>query len=243
MNITPQSNVGQIVAENYRYAGVFRAAGIDFCCKGNHSIQHACEQSNLNVDDLIAQLKEVEATPAQTEEQDYNSWPLDLLADYIEKTHHRYVRHRIEEITPYLDKIMRVHGGRHPELVDINELFSESAKELVEHMDKEESGLFPQIRKLVDSKKGSAQDSSSVEVPIASMHHDHDAVGERFHKMSVLSDKYTPPPDACNTYMVTYSLLKEFEDDLFRHIHLENNILFPKSIVLEQDLNSAAPVA
>jgi regulator of cell morphogenesis and NO signaling len=164
---------------------------------------------------------------------DYQSWPLDLLADYIEKKHHRYVQDKTLEIQPYLDKICRVHGEHHPELFEIKNEFNASAGELAAHMKKEELILFPFIRKMVKAK----QENSNVEAahfgtvknPIQMMMDEHTVEGNRFRRIEELSNNYTPPQDACNTYRVSFALLKEFEQDLHLHIHLENNILVSKS--------------
>lgn len=240
MNISKESNIAKIVAENYRFASVFKSAGIDFCCNGNRSIAEACEDMNIDTQNLLNKLTEA-ATQSVDSNVDYRSWPLDLLADYIEKTHHRYVEQRAVEITPFLEKVARVHGGNHPELLEIEQLFHESVGELTAHMKKEELMLFPFIRKMVKSELSNddlpQSVFGSVKNPIASMMEEHDNEGERFRQISALSDNYTPPADGCNTYRVTFAMLKEFEDDLHKHIHLENNILFPAAMEMEQKLS------
>lgn len=250
MNITTQeisstSNIGQLVAENYRLANVFRKYGVDFCCNGNRSIDEAAAKDKFEASKLIADLQEVsEGSQAnQDSEIDYGTWPLDLLADYIEKTHHRFVTAKITEITPLLDKIVRVHGGAHPELKEVQTLFMGSAGELSQHMKKEELLLFPYIRRMVDAKVSNqplpVAGFGSVANPIAAMHADHDAEGERFRKIDSLTNGYQVPEDGCTTYKVTLALIQEFELDLHKHIHLENNILFPKSIELEKRMQEA----
>lgn len=239
MNIETNSIIGQIVAGNYRYAGVFQSAGIDFCCQGNKTIGEACTERKIDVDSFIDKLN---AIPDHPDDHfiDFRSWPLDLIIDFIEKKHHRFVRDMIEEIMPYLDKVSRVHGGRHPELHEIYSLFSQSANELTGHMRKEEMVLFPFIIKLTQATGQINAPFGSVNNPINMMRHEHDAEGERFRMIARLSDNYTPPGDACNTYRVVFALLKDFEDDLHKHIHLENNILFPRAIELERNRNPAA---
>jgi regulator of cell morphogenesis and NO signaling len=171
---------------------------------------------------------------------DFQSWPLDLLADYIEKKHHRYVQDKTLEIQPYLDKICRVHGEHHPELFEIKNEFNASAGELAAHMKKEELILFPFIRKMVKAKQESsnvvAAHFGTINNPIQMMMDEHTVEGNRFKRIEELSNNYTPPQDACNTYRVSFALLKEFEQDLHLHIHLENNILFPKAIEMEKEL-------
>lgn len=238
MSITKESNIAKIVAENYRYATIFKEAGIDFCCNGNRSIADACERKNIDSDDLMNKLNAAAQQNNGNSEIDYRTWPLDLLADYIEKTHHRYVERKLIEIEPYMRRVAKVHGGNHPELLEIEKLFFETAEELTSHMSKEEGTLFPHIRNMVSSTiSGQPLPESqfgSVKNPIAVMHEEHDNEGERFRQISDLSDGYNPPLDACNTYRVTYALLEEFENDLHKHIHLENNILFPKAIEMEK---------
>lgn len=238
-NITTQTIVSNLVASDYNTASVFQSYGIDFCCKGNKTIEEACANKKIDVSNLLNALQH--ATEKNIDKAiDYNSWPLDLLADYIEKKHHRYVEVKIGEIKPFLNKIVRVHGPHHPELEEVQQLFDASAGELTMHMKKEELVLFPFIRKMVAATgKGTAVDSprfGTIQNPIAAMLHEHDAEGDRFARIAALTQNYTPPVDACNTYRVTLAMLKEFEEDLHLHIHLENNILFPKAIALEQEI-------
>jgi regulator of cell morphogenesis and NO signaling len=244
MNISKENFIGAVVAQDYRTAGVFEQAGIDFCCNGNRSIAAACKEKNIAAEKLITRLQQAVGTPDHKESPviNYLSWPLDLLADYIEKKHHRYVSAQIPLIQSFLEKIVRVHGVRHPELSGIKSHFDACAGELTAHMKKEELVLFPIIRKMVqageEGRKEVASPFGTVQNPIRMMMHEHDAEGERFRQIKELSDGYTIPEDACNTYKVAFASLHAFEEDLHLHIHLENNILFPKSIELEQSLAS-----
>lgn len=234
MNITAQTIIGELTALDYRTALVFKKNGIDFCCNGNRSIEEACKNDNTRINTLITELQKAVET-GDTTGANYNSWPLDLLADYIEKKHHRYVSTRIPEIQPLLNKVVKVHGDQHPELIEVEALFNASAGELTAHMKKEELILFPFIRKMVAAGDRPVHAPfGTVQNPINMMMDEHDSEGERFRKIAALTGNYTPPADACNTYRVSFALLKEFEDDLHLHIHLENNILFPKAIALEQ---------
>ncbi len=243
MNITKNDIVGEVVAADYRSAAVFQKFGIDFCCKGNVRIADVCETKNIDsaslVEDLIRAMEQTDKEGA-----DFNSWPLDLLADYIEKKHHRYVDAKILQIKPYLAKIVSVHSGRHPELAEVEALFAQTAGEMTAHMKKEEFILFPFIRKMAKAEHDrlpiDRPHFATVENPVAMMKHDHNEEGERFEKIASLTGVYTPPPDACNTYRVTLALLQEFEADLHLHIHLENNILFPKAVALEKRLFAEA---
>ena len=239
MENTLKKNIGEIVAEDYRTAQIFKNHKIDFCCKGNRSIQEVADKNNLDADLL---LKEIEGVQLQGDggNTDFKSWPLDLLADYIEKKHHRYVAERIPVLQQYLNKLCQVHGERHPELFEITEHFNASAGELAMHMKKEELIVFPAVRKMVQANQTGTQMQplhfGTIQNPIQVMMQEHDNEGERFRHIEALSHGYTPPADGCTTYNVTYSLLKEFEDDLHNHIHLENNILFPKAEELEKQL-------
>lgn len=238
MNITENTVIGQLVAGDYRAAEVFSKYKIDFCCQGDRTIGQACEKKKVDPKALLTELNNKVAENT-TQSIDYKSWPLDLLADYIEKKHHRYVQEKTEVLTKYLTKVSAVHGAAHPELREIAELFFEGSKELAAHMKKEELILFPFIRKMVTSGKTEAH-FGTVENPINLMKHEHELEGERYRRIAELSGHYSPPVDACNTYRVTYALLKEFEEDLHLHIHLENNILFPKAIALEGQLSATA---
>ncbi|SIS80896.1 regulator of cell morphogenesis and NO signaling [Zobellia uliginosa] len=233
--------IGEIVAKDYRTAQVFKNHSIDFCCKGNRSLEEVAKKHNLNIDLLSAELNEVQQA-SKGDRLDYQSWPLDLLIDYIEKKHHRYVEKQSTVLKQYLDKLCRVHGQKHPELHKIKDLFTTSSGELAMHMKKEELVLFPFICKMAEAKQsGTALGTphfGTVSNPIQAMMHDHDHEGERFRTIAALSNDYTPPEDACTTYKVAYALLREFEDDLHQHIHLENNILFPKASELESQLSA-----
>jgi regulator of cell morphogenesis and NO signaling len=239
MNEIREKTIGEIVSDDYRTASVFEKYGIDFCCQGNTSINDACENNGVDLMLVLNDLDSVSRTK-NVVFPDYQSWPLDLLADHIVKKHHSYVEEKSLEIKPLLDKICEVHGEQHPELFDIKAHFKAAAGVLAQHMKKEELVLFPFIRKMVKAKAGGIKVDKphfgTIQNPIKTMMDEHSTEGDRFEKIATLSKNYTPPSDACNTYRVTLSLLKEFEDDLHLHIHLENNILFPKAIELEKEL-------
>lgn len=239
MKINTNTLVSEIVSENYNTAKVFKTYGIDFCCNGNRTLQAVSNQQQLEVEDLIAQIKEV--THKTTNPENYQDWELDALCDYIYKTHHLYVERQSTEILTYLEKLCKIHGAKHPELFVVTTLFKEAVGDLATHMKKEELILFPYIKSIATAFKTNTcvvQPSfGSIHNPISMMHEEHDNEGERFRKISKLTNGYTPPEDACNTYKVAYGLLQEFEADLHKHIHIENNILFKNAIALEQQLN------
>lgn len=239
MNVSNQTIVGELVAQDYRTAAIFKQNGIDFCCKGNRTIDEVCENKKVTADKLITDLNEA-MQAKNTDQTDFTSWPIDLLADYVEKRHHRYVVEKTPQILPFLHKIAAVHGGRHPELIEVEELFKGCASELAMHMKKEELIVFPAVRKMVQHKQNNQllepAHFGTINNPIELMMAEHENEGDRFRKIAELTNNYTPPADGCSTYRVTFSMLAEFENDLHTHIHLENNILFPKAIALEKAL-------
>ncbi len=236
---TVNKTVGEIVAEDYRAASVFEKFGIDFCCKGNRTIDEACAGKEINPEAVTEMLSSLNAESAGNL-PDFASWPADLLADYIEKKHHRYVTETTPVLQHFLDKLCNVHGERHPELFEIKRQFNESAGELAMHMKKEELIVFPYVRRLVASlnKKGVFEKANfgTVDNPVKVLMEEHITEGDRFVEISHLSNNYTPPADGCTTYRVAFQMLKEFETDLHLHIHLENNILFPQAAIMEQKI-------
>ena len=231
--------VGSIVAQDWNAAAVFEKYNIDFCCNGGTKLSQACAAANI---DQFLILVEIAALPKQTDdsEPEYNLWELDRLAEYIENKHHRYATNVMPLLLAYLNKICLMHGQRHPELLKIRDLFREMAHELVVHMKKEEFMIFPFIKKMTESHRQKINiplpTYGSVKNPISIMMNDHEAEGAKLREIVSLSNNYTPPQDACNTYRLSYSMLQKFEQDIHKHIHLENNILFPKTLELEKKL-------
>ena len=240
MNITEDQTIAQCVANNYQTATIFKKHKIDFCCGGKISIREACQKNKVDEETLLQELNE--ATQQKSREDTAETYELDKLAKHIVEKHHAYVRQRIPEIEPFLDKVVRVHGEKHPELKKVQENFQAVKEELLNHMQKEENVLFPYIKQIVEAKKNNTQLEppffGTIKNPINMMEMEHESAGNAFKEIRELTNDLTPPDGACNTYRVTFSLLDEFENDLHRHIHLENNVLFPKSIMLETDLLS-----
>jgi len=230
--------IGEIVTKDFRTASVFSEYGIDFCCGGTKTLQKACEEKSVNSNELQQKLNAV--TQSKTDGVDFNAWSLDVLVDYIEKTHHSYIKEKTPFILQYLDKIQKVHGENHPELAEIFKLFSQSSIDLGMHLKKEERILFPFIRQLVKIQNSGQHTEEehfgTIQNPIAMMKEEHVKEGKRFDNISTLSGGYTVPEDGCNTYRAAYAMLNEFEQDLHTHIHLENNILFPKAIEMEKSV-------
>lgn len=229
--------IGEIVAKDYRKAEVFKKYNIDFCCGGKKTVSQACANKKLNPLDVENELNQLDA-PTATLPLNFDEWDLDFLVDYILQTHHKYVEKNIPILIDFTMKVSRVHGVNHPKVITIAEKFREVAFEMVNHMNKEEAILFPYIKKMAQELKNGNRSplfaQGSVQNPIAQMEHEHEVVGDLFKSIRELSDNYTPPAGACTTFKVSYLKLKEFEEDLHQHIHLENNILFPKSLLFEK---------
>lgn len=233
--------VGSFVATDYRTATIFQKYGIDFCCKGGRTIEEVSEKKNISPEQLLNELNDT-INQVNGTGIDFRNWPSDLLADYIERKHHRYIRQTTPSLLQFLDKLCDVHGVNHPELYEIKMEFEESALQLAAHMEKEEQVLFPFIRKMIASEVNKSvtapTDVDEIENPIEIMMNEHEAEGDRFRKIAELSNNYSTPADGCTTYRVAYSLLKEFESDLHFHIHLENNILFPAALKIGKEMSA-----
>ncbi|MGE5811535.1 MAG: iron-sulfur cluster repair di-iron protein [Ignavibacteria bacterium] len=231
--------LSEIVTKNYKAAEVFERYGLDFCCRGNKLIPDACNEKGLNKDEILADLMSLNGN-GQTHHFNFNEWDLSILTDYIVNKHHNYIRKMIPVISAHTQKVASVHGENHPETIAIAKHFSVVYKDLKQHMMKEEQMLFPFIKYLskAEQNKSSAERPffGTVKNPIKMMEIEHQNAGDELSGIRDLSDNYTPPDDACNTYKVCYQELKEFEEDLHQHVHLENNILFPKSILLEDKI-------
>lgn len=241
METFSETTIGEIAAKDYRKVEVFKKYGIDFCCGGKKSISKACSEKGINKEELEKDLQLLEQG-TKLPSQDFYSWDVAFLADYIVNTHHKYVIQSMPMIFEFTQKVARVHGHDHPEVVEVAKLFVQVMDELNRHMMKEENILFPYIRQLSEMKKSKQKISPSpfgtVQNPINMMEHEHDVVGELMHQIRNITTNYSLPVGACNSYRYSYSKLNEFEEDLHQHIHLENNILFPKAIDLENELQN-----
>lgn len=229
--------IGEYVAQDFRTAALFSKYKIDFCCKGNKTLDEVCISKGLDINQIEGEINTV-LNLNNTAEIDFKSLSPNLLIDYILEMHHEYIKTKTPPLLAYLDKLCKVHGERHPELFEINNLFKISATDLSNHLKKEEIILFPFIKTMTAAIKNhktiEQPHFGTVENPIAMLKGDHETEGNLFAKISELSNNYTPPNDACETYKVTFAMLKEFEQDLHKHIHLENNILFHKAKKLEE---------
>ncbi len=219
--------VGEIVTNDFRTAELFKSEGIDFCCGGNQYLENVCLEKKIDIQLLEKKIYDLETIP-QSNSLNFKEWNLDFLCDYIVNTHHKTVEKYIPQLLEYTDKIANVHGKHHPELIDIRNLFEILSTELLQHLQKEEEVLFPTIKEILKSQSSEAK--KIIESEILRMTKEHDFAGSTMDKINELSKKYVLPDDACNTYMLTYKLLEEFENDLHIHVHIENNILYPKAL-------------
>lgn len=235
-----EETMGQIAAKDLRKAQIFKKYGLDFCCGGKKTVKEACAEKGLDATKVEQELQQADKMPS-SHPIPYADWSLDFLADYIVNTHHSYVRKTLPDITAYAEKVMKVHGEHHPELLRIHQLVGEVNAELSAHMVKEERVLFPYIKELVTAENNTqplhAAHFGTVQNPINMMEMEHEMVGKNLDEIRTLSNNYVLPEEACASYSLLYRMLDEFEEDLHLHIHLENNILFPKALEIEKQLN------
>lgn len=227
--------IGEIVAADFRTATVFEKQGIDFCCGGKVSLAAACEVQGLDIEAITGELEAVKNQPTDRS-QNYSAWALPFLIDYIVNTHHLYLKENDEKIAAYTRKIADVHGAHHPEVIRIAAIFGKIATDMAAHLIEEEEVFFPAIKRVKVAKIAGltpdAEDLETIRESLLKLHSEHEEIGDAVHTIRHLSKNYTIPGDVCNTFMLTYQKLKEFEDDLHKHVHLENNILFPKAAEL-----------
>jgi regulator of cell morphogenesis and NO signaling len=234
---TTTQTVREIALENPASIRVFEAFGIDYCCGGRKPLAEACAAKNIALDTVITALKNGSASSAPVSE-DWNAQPLGALVAHIVNAHHAYVRRELPRLAELANKVVNRHGDTKPELPQIQAKVSQISEELTEHLAKEEVVLFPYITKLERAQdEGSARPHGcfgTVASPIAMMTQEHEAAGALLAEIRQLSGDYTPPVGACPTFHAFYNGLREFEQDLHQHIHLENNILFPRALAIEE---------
>lgn len=225
-----ETKVGAVVSKNYRTARVFSNYGIDFCCKGGISVAEACKINQADTQKVLAELALIFDNPeAADSDAALHQLSNAALAELITTRHHAYVRETAPVLEAYLLKIANVHGGRHPELLPLFSEFRLMHQALLAHMQKEEQVLFPRLEQWERAGERAFLQAQSVLVPMGVMEDEHSTEGERLRKMRQLTNDFIPPADACQTYRVAFKMLAEFEEDLHRHIHLENNILFARN--------------
>jgi regulator of cell morphogenesis and NO signaling len=238
MQSMEEKTLGEIVAEDFRAAAVLTRHKLDFCCRGGRKLSEACREKGVDPATLLEDLQRTRGQDAGGGATNrFSEWPLPLLVDYVLHNHHDYLKKSMPILTGRLEKLQKVHGSRHSELFDLGSLFRELAEDLHQHMWKEENVLFPYIKRLASgSKEGSVPKApfASISTPVQAMRTEHEREGGRLVKLRELTSDFTPPADGCATYRVTFQELEALERDLFQHIHIENNILFPAAERLEK---------
>ena len=237
MTITATKRVGEIVAETPSCAREFEAMGIDYCCGGNRTLSEACTQSNVSVDETLARLQKGAAQATNAESKNWQALPLADLIAHINSTHHVFVRSECPRILALIAKVVGVHGKNHPELLTVQALFAALGEELQVHLMKEEQILFPYVLRMEESVIASEIAPpamfGTVMNPIRMMMQEHDGAGDALRSLRSVTGDYSVPEDACISYQTLYQALQDFEKDLHQHIHLENNILFPRASAME----------
>jgi regulator of cell morphogenesis and NO signaling len=237
MQTTTERTVREIAIENPASVTVFESLGIDYCCGGRRPLSEACASAHVEMERVLRLLEAARRGSQATETGDWSGKPLSDLIGHIVGKHHGFVRRELPRIAPLLAKVAAKHGATHPETTEIEALFAAVGQELSAHLLKEEQVLFPYIVNLEQAGVSGPRPAAcfgSVERPIATMMAEHENAGALLARIRELSHGYTAPADACPTFLAVYHGLEEFERDLHRHIHLENNILFPRAIELEQ---------
>jgi len=239
MTIVTSKTVREIALETTSATRVFEKLGVDYCCGGNQSLEEACAKSGLPIEQVIDALELAEAQSAVPGiNRDWIEAPLTDLIAHILETHHSYTREEIARLTPLLDKVCSVHGKNHPELLRVRATFFALAQELRTHLMKEETVLFPYVTRMEESlaqrEPVLPAPFGTIENPVSMMEHEHDSAGNALRTMREATNGFTAPEDACVSYQTLYKALAAFEADLHQHIHLENNILFPRAIAMEK---------
>ena len=231
MNVLASKTLAQIVTNNYKAASIFEKHHLDFCCKGKRTLEQACSESDIKIEEVIEQLEK--AGDTNDLKTNYNELSLAQLSEHIVSTHHNYVKNEMPALLGYLQKVASKHGDRHPEMNKVFQIFGAVKEEMEFHMQKEEMVLFPRIKDIenqIQEGKKVVVSSSYLQSPINMMEEEHDHAGSMLAEIRNLTNNYNPPADACTTYQLSFASLQAFELDLHRHVHLENNILFPKAL-------------
>ena len=231
--------VGEIVADNFDTAKVFSRYHIDFCCHGNTPFTEACRNRGIDPEVVVRELDALQEN-MENNVPDFAGWPIDLLIDYVLKIHHRGIRAKGPQIEMLLNKVTEVHSKNHPELLQIQALFRDSLSDLNNHLLKEENVLFPYVYEMFQAKEKGRKTAKfhcdTILYPIEVMESEHSLEGERFEKISLLTNKFTAPEDACASFRLVLQQLRQFDEALHEHIHLENNIIFPGALKLEKEV-------
>jgi regulator of cell morphogenesis and NO signaling len=241
---TVEKSVGQLVVERPSRARVFERLGIDYCCGGNRLLEHVCRDKHLEVAKVLGELQDEQLGTGVPQERDWSSASLTDLCDHIEQTHHAFLKQELPRLDRLTRKIATVHGDRESSLRDVQLIFHAFKDELMAHMAKEEEILFPLCRRLDRADLLASEPLGSgggIVRPIEVMIREHEHAGDALAQIRSLTGGYACPPEACNTYRVTFAGLEQLERDLHQHVHKENNILFPEAIRLEKLLHRIRP--
>jgi len=227
--------VADFVTENIHTSNIFKKYGIDFCFNGKVSIENVCSKNDLDYHELESELEKIHFKTNYL--NDFNKWALDFLMIFIVHIHHRYIRKNIPLLKKYGEKAVKIHGHNYSELTEINNHIKELSNELKVYMFKEETFVFPYIKKLFKASKKHtsfrSKNSNFINNSLKIMEEYHDKIGNVFNRISEVSNNYRIPENASTAYRKLYLNLQEFEDDFQQHVHLENNILFPKTLKLD----------
>lgn len=238
MSAIAEKTVRELALQSSSATRVFERLGIDYCCGGNKLLDEVCQAVKFPLEQVQKELETAEKESQKAGDRDWQREPLSELIAHINATHHKFVRTEIARINPLLEKVCGVHGKNHSELLHIQALFRGLAQELTSHMMKEEMVLFPYITRMEESViQGDPllpPPFGTVANPVAMMEHEHDAAGNALRAMRKASNDYVAPDGACASYQALYRAFMEFEADLHQHIHLENNILFPRAVRMEK---------
>lgn len=237
MKLSKDVTLSDAVKQNFRYAEVFEKFGLDYCCNGKRTIEVACASDNIEPDTVLSELEKSTHTLSDDLFMHIDKWENKHIIELVVNHFHKDVHRKTQVINFLLDRVCTVHGANHPELLEIQTKFEELSKDLVSHMRKEEEIVFPYILKLNDDTELETPPFGSIENPLSVLMNEHESAGRLLEDIKRLSDNYTPPQEACLKYTTLFLELEEFEKQLHRHVHLENNILFDKARNLENKKN------
>jgi len=241
MSVTQtEKTVGELVVERPSRSRVFQAFGIDFCCNGKRPLSEACEKKGLSVEAVQKELDMADAAAEHEDTADYAAMPLDALAEHIVSTHHAYLESELPRLEQMAKKVAAVHGESDSRLGEIERVLNALAAELSAHMRKEEMILFPVIAEMASTRSLPSMPFGTLANPIRAMEAEHDGAGDGLEQLRILTDEYTPPEWACNTFRALFAGLHELEVDMHMHVHKENNILFPQAMRMENRLAESA---
>ena len=239
--INSDSTISEIVSKHYRTADIFRQHGIDFCCGGKIPLKTVCELRQLNLESIEEELEKSIRPLCISNTLKFNEWNIDFLTDYLVNIHHEYLKNSLPAAVEFLDRFVEGHQKKYPYLQELQSVFHEMAADIIPHLAQEEEIIFPYIKQIAHAYESKEIYASlfvrTLRKPIENMiSHEHEIMGKILHRIRKMTDNYNPPEDACVNHKVTFQKLQEIDNDLVQHIHLENDILFPKAVAMEKEL-------